>query len=354
MEESSRGGDGGDAMRVVSGVTGPMLYVARHQPSAAESQDPKVRQRRRMLDWHHAHGGNVSRTARHFGYSRATVYRWLGRDDPRHPQRLADRSSRPTRVRERTWGEAEAAAVRRAREEQPRWGKDKLAVVLVRRGVRLSVSMVGRILSWLKRTGRLVEPLRRISARQRRPRRPYAIRKPKDYAVQEPGDLVQLDTVDVRPEPGVVLKHFTAHDVVSRWDVLELASRATARTATRALEAVLARMPVPVRAIQVDGGSEFMADFETACRRRALRLFVLPPRSPKLNGAVERANRTHTEEFYECSAAPPTVAALGTELRRWEVIYNTVRPHQALGQRTPRQFLALWRAQHTGKEATVS
>jgi hypothetical protein len=26
---------------------------------------------------------------------------------------------------------------------------------------------------------------------------------------------------------------------------------------------------------------------------------VLPPRSLKLNGAVERANRTHTEEFYQ-------------------------------------------------------
>jgi len=29
---------------------------------------------------------------------------------------------------------------------------------------------------------------------------------------------------------------------------------------------------------------------------------VLPPRSPKLNGAVERANRTHTEEFYQVTA----------------------------------------------------
>jgi hypothetical protein len=32
---------------------------------------------------------------------------------------------------------------------------------------------------------------------------------------------------------------------------------------------------------------------------RGLRLFVLRPRSPKLNGHVERANRTHTEEFHE-------------------------------------------------------
>jgi len=58
-------------------------------------------------------------------------------------------------------------------------------------------------------------------------------------------------------------------------------------------------MPFPIRALQVDGGSEFAAESEAVCQQRGLRLFVLPPRSPKLNGAVERANRTHTEEFYQ-------------------------------------------------------
>jgi hypothetical protein len=39
-----------------------------------------------------------------------------------------------------------------------------------------------------------------------------------------PGDLVQVDTLDVRPLPGLVFKQFTARDVESRWDVLELRS----------------------------------------------------------------------------------------------------------------------------------
>ena len=47
----------------------------------------------------------------------------------------------------------------------------------------------------------------------------------------EPGDLVQVDTLDVRPLPGVILKHFTARDVVPRWDVVEVRTRATANTA---------------------------------------------------------------------------------------------------------------------------
>jgi putative transposase len=296
--------------------------------------------RLRMIEWHVAHGGNVSLTARHHGYSRSTVHRWLARFERDRLASLEDRPSRPQRLRQPTWTPAQVDAVRDARERYPRWGKEKLARLLAREGTELSVSMVGRILTTLRRRGVLREPARRISARKRRWLRPYAVRKPRDWSVTRPGDLVQLDTLDVRPEPGVVLKQFTARDVVSRWDVVELRSRATARLAAATLDALAARMPFPVRAISVDGGSEFMAEFEAECQERGIALFVLPPRSPKLHGAVERANRTHTEEFYECSTAEPTVAALGVELRAWEHIYNHIRPHQALGYLTPAEFLA--------------
>ena len=215
----------------------------------------------------------------------------------------------------------------------------------------MSTTMVGRILSYLKARGVLKEPPRNgISTRKRLWRRPYAVRKPKGYLVVEPGDLVQVDTLDVRPVPGIVLKHFTARDVVSRWDVVEAHTRATATTAAAGfLDALQARMPFPVRAIQVDGGSEFQAGFEQACQQRDILLFTLPPRSPKLNGAVERAQRTHTEEFYEVVEFSLEVATLNQELQAWERIYNTVRPHQALGYLTPQQFLRQWQSQQ--KEA---
>ena len=136
------------------------------------------------------------------------------------------------------------------------------------------------------------------------------------------GTWSKLDTLDVRPFPGIVLKHFTARDVVSRWDVVEAHTRATATTAAGFLDALQARMPFPVRAIQVDGGSEFQAGFEQACQQRDILLFTLPPRSPKLNGAVERAQRTHTEEFYEVvefspggGHSEPGAPSLGTHLQ---------------------------------------
>lgn len=300
-----------------------------------------ARARLAMIEWHRDHGADVSLTARHFGFSRPTVYRWLARYDGSRPISLEDRSSRPHRRRRPTWTWHEAEVVRGLRERYPRWGKDKLAILLRRQGVALSVSMTGRILARSLRSGALREPRGQcISARRRPWRRPYAVRKPADWAVTRPGDLVQLDTLAVRPVPGVVLKRFTARDVISRWDVVELRRSASARQAVGALDALVERMPFAVRAISVDGGSEFMAEFETACQARGIRLFVLPPRSPKLHGSVERANRTHTGEFYEVTDAAPELDALAGELRAWEHTYNTVRPHQALGYLTPAEWLA--------------
>jgi hypothetical protein len=45
-----------------------------------------------------------------------------------------------------------------------------------------------------------------------------------------------------------------------------------------------------------------------------LQLFVLPPRSPKLNGRVERAQRTHKEEFYQLLDPPASLAELKAQL----------------------------------------
>ena len=102
---------------------------------------------------------------------------------------------------------------------------------------------------------------------------------------------------------GIVLKHFSARDVVSRWDVVEVHRRATSLAAARFLDTLLERFPFPVQALQVDGGSEFAAEFEQACQQKELPLFVLPPKSPKLNGHVEGAHRTHYEEFYQVRAS---------------------------------------------------
>ncbi len=322
-------------------VQGAILPGAARLSRLTVELSREARRRLKWIDWYHDHERNARKTCRHFSISPDTFYRWLRRYNPRDLASLETRSHRPKRVRQPTWSPELAHAVLRLRQQYPRWGKDKLVVMLRREGWSVSTSMVGRILKRLKETGILREALTNgISARKRQRLRPDAIRKPKGYTVREPGDLVEVDTLDVRPIPGVILKHYTARDLVSRWDVLGVYTRATATTASAFLDQLLHRMPFAVKAIQVDGGSEFQAAFEQACQSKGLALFVLPPRSPKLNGHVERAQRTHTEEFYELYDGDLEVEPLNEALRAWEAVYDTIRPHQSLGYLTPQQFLA--------------
>lgn len=303
----------------------------------------EARRRLKWMDHYERTGRNGGLTARHFDIPRKTFWKWRKRYDPKDLTTLEDRSRRPRRVRRREWPWQLVEAVRELRERYPRWGKDKLAPLLRRAGWTVSVSKVGRILSDLKRRGVLRFPVR-ISRRfvRRMQKRPYAVRKPKDYRVEAPGDLLQLDTQEQRPEPGVTLRHYAARDTVSRWDVLAVHTRATAITARSFLFEILERTPFKVRALQIDGGSEFKAEFEEACRDLELPLFVLPPRSPKLNGRVERSHRTHEEEFYQCFDGELSVENLRPALLDWEHTYNHIRPHQALGYLTPAEWLAQW------------
>ena len=100
--------------------------AARLPEAAVLSRDAK--QRLKILDYARIH--TVSATCRHFGIARSTYYRWARRYDPQRLSLLENRPSRPKQCRRPTWTPAQAEAVGQARERYPRWGKDKLAVVL--------------------------------------------------------------------------------------------------------------------------------------------------------------------------------------------------------------------------------
>ena len=117
-------------------------------------------------------------------------------------------------------------------------------------------------------------------------------------------------------------------------------TRATANLAAGFLAYLITQAPFPIRAIQVDGGSEFMAEFEETCQRLDITLFVLPPKSPKLNGHVERMQRTFKDEFYT-RPLPSRIPELQRELDAYLDYYNRERPHRALNGLAPLEFLAM-------------
>lgn len=334
-------------MKIRNGLVPGITKLVNHTADISR----EAQRRLKWFDYYYANGKNARKTCRHFDISPDTFYRWLKRYNPKNLKTLEDHPHIAKHLRQPTWSFNTENRVLKMREENPRWGKQKLAKLLHEEGIRISVSMVGRILKRLKYRGLLIEPvIHVISARKRHLSRPYAIRKPKEYIAKEPGDIVQVDTLDVRPLPGVKFKHFTARDIVSRWDVLAASTSATSKAAANFIDTIRKRMPFKVKAIQVDGGSEFQDVFEETCKKYDIKLFVLPPRSPKLNGYVERAQRTHTEEFYEVADMDFDIESVNSALLNWEIKYNTYRPHQSLNYLTPKRYLELFHSNKKGEK----
>jgi len=296
------------------------------------------------MDHYHKHG-NVRFTCRHFGIFPQTFYRWKNRFDRYDLTTLESQSSRPHRIPKPQTPPQVVERVKELRERYPRWGKNKLAVLLRREAIEISASTVGRVINRLKEKGLLVEPVnvtmaKRARKRRRKPR--YAIRKPKGYKIQGPGDLVEVDTLQVILIPNEIRYQFSARDVVARFDGLRAYKSQSSVKAAHFLQYLQKKFPFKIKAIQIDGGSEFKKHFEQECEKRKIMLFELPPSSPKLNGHVERANRTHREEFYEVEEIDLSIEEHNRQLEEWEYVYNHIRPHQALDYLTPNEYYQLW------------
>jgi len=129
----------------------------------------QARQRLKWLDYYNAHNHNARLTCRYFGISPQTFYRWKERYNPWYLESLENRSCRPKKVRQPTYSTELVTIVQKLREEYPRWGKDKLVVLLHRQGFNCSASTVGRIVSRLKTRGVLKEPvINHVSAHKTR------------------------------------------------------------------------------------------------------------------------------------------------------------------------------------------
>jgi putative transposase len=108
------------------------------------------------------------------------------------------------------------------------------------------------------------------------------------------------------------------------------------------------RQVYPVRSlrlVQSDHGSEFLGEFERHLRNLELKQVFSYPRCPKINGCVERYQRTLQEEFVEIHQDLfHDLPRLLQHLAEYLVFYNCQRVHHALNWQTPMQFLLTQRA----------
>ena len=72
----------------------------------------------------------------------------------------------------------------------------------------------------------------------------------------------------------------------------------------------------------------------------------MPPRSPKLNGCVERSNGTFHYEFYALYPLFKSIHDLNDKLAEFSRFYNEKRPNQRLNYFTPMRYLDSRRAKN--------
>jgi putative transposase len=323
----------------VFGLPGQIIRNARAASRLIDAKTPDIAaviRRDAVKRWRlaMAKGLTAKEAAQAVGVPRSSLYRWQKR-----PQL---RSKRPHRTRPKNWTPELVMAIEHLRGDHPMWGKAKIVVLLRREGFSVSQATVGRIIAHMVGRGVLesVPTLRRRKgAGARQWRRKHAIRLPAGHKPTAPGQLVQVDTLSINVRPNTAIKHFTAYDPVSRFTAAKAFGRATATCAADFLAKLTRDLPFKVQAIQVDGGSEFMAEFETACQEKGLTLYVLPPKRPDLNGAVERAQGSWRYEFYACHDLPHRLEPLNQHIDAFAHLYNQHRPHGALDGQTPAEYL---------------
>jgi transposase len=276
-------------------------------------------------------------------WSRATFYRWQKRFQAQGLKGLITQSRRPHQARKPEWSTHQAQQVLQLRRRFPAWGKLTLWRILTRdHHCTLSVSTVVRILAKAVHLGR-IQPCAfyygRVTSKRRRSFQHHAKRWRYKMQAKQPGELIQIDHMTVYLAPGQVIKEFKAVCPVSKQLVARAYKSATAHNGRDFLRALINDVPFTVTSIQVDGGSEFMAEFEAECARLNIPLYVLPPKRPQYNGCVERANGTSRSEFYPFYEGALTVAAVNCALADYQQLYNDYRPHQALDLLTPNEYL---------------
>ena len=275
------------------------------------------------------------------GISRSTYYRYVQKLKAMS-MGIPLPSKRPKQLRRPQWTEAQIQQLLALRRAYPTYGKAKLAVILKRdHGWTFSESTVGRMLQQLMRKGLITKSISALRIKRKRSftkghARPWSFKPYQDMVM---GERVQIDHMTVTKN-GITVKHFQAWDRVSKYIHANVYTQAKSSSAKRFLLDLLEKSPFKILSIQVDGGSEFRADFETACADLHIPLLVLPPRKPQYNGGVERGNRTFQEEFY----ANPNLLADSIGHMRYELskalnIYNTYRPHFNLKGLTPMQYI---------------
>lgn len=285
--------------------------------------------------------GNAWQTARYFGISTKTFYKWRRRylDSNRNPKSLADRSRRPKHSPNIT-KEQITCIIRRMR-KKTKFGPDRIRFYLIKDyGIDIPRPTIYAI---LKREG-LVKKRKRLKK--------HALM----YNLPNPGDNVQIDIKVIGGYSVKRAMQYSAIDDATRIKLTRIYPERANYYSLEFLGYITGKFPFKIKRISTDNDSVFTncytADLRThplkmprvhpfslKCRELGIKHKLNRPACPQQNGKVERSHRTDSEEFYRFHKTYNNLAYLAKERKKYDELFNNHRPHMGLKGLTPLQKL---------------
>jgi transposase InsO family protein len=267
--------------------------------------------------------GNLAGVCREFGISRPTGYLWLRRYQAAGVEGLCEHSRRPQQVPGRTGWEVEEQIVE-LRRQRPDWGARKLRVLLQRRGLEMPVVTIHRVL------------LRRGLVREQDRHRPALQR----FEREAPNQLWQMDFKSPKGW-NQAIGPLSVLDDCSRFALLLRGTWTTRGEAVQEqLEGAFQSYGMPAEMLMDHGipwwsgqGPRGWTRLTVWLMKLGVGLLFSGVRHPQTQGKVERFHGT-LEQARRRRGLP--VAELHQAwLDEFREEYNQVRPHEALGMKTP-------------------
>lgn len=164
-------------------------------------------------------------------------------------------------------------------------------------------------------------------------------RKPDGFKTNEPGDLVEIDTV-VKLCWKIKRYIITAVDVHSRYSFAFSYERPLSANARDFMQKLQTVFPYPIKAIQTDNGSEFHKYFREYLKEQNISQYWNYPGRPYRQGHIEKFNRTIQEEFIDWNEILlDDMNSFNKKLADWLIWYNTERYHWSLNLTSPVDYL---------------
>lgn len=271
-----------------------------------------------------------------FGVRKSTLYDWkrLYEKSEKKTSSLVPKPTRPHRTRTMTLDPKLVAFIKVMRQEYEHIGKGKIKHFLDEYAKEKRLKSYGTT-----KIGLIIKRKNFTFARKRQKHKvkPLTLRVKRSPKEKLPG-YIEMDTVHLWV---LGRKHYfvTALDVVTRFAWVHLAKSPSSRQALLAFHEFTKQYSHRIRVVQTDNGSEFLGEFQKYLEKENIKQEFIYPRNPKVNGYVERFNRTFKEEFLYKYELDIQEKAFSQKLTKYLVWYNTRRPHQSLNMKSPTEYM---------------